>query len=91
MKTLARRSDPLTSYLAADRVKLFAGSHRERILCALRFLKQATPAEIGQLSGLSVEQTDRRLPELQRAHKARVAQRNGVNVIRNGYRVWELV
>ena len=88
---LARRSDPLTSYLAADRVKLFAGPHYERILCALRFLKQATPAEIGQLSGLTVVQVDRRLPELQRMHKVRVAQRNGVDIVRNGYRVWELV
>ena len=91
MKTLARRNDPLTSYLAADRVKLFAGSHYERILCALLFLKQATAAEIGQISGLSVEQVDRRLPELQRMHKVRVVQRNGVDVVRNGYRVWELV
>lgn len=92
MKTLARRNDPLTSYLAADRVKLFEGAHKERIIAALHMLgRQGTAAEIARFSGLQVVQVDRRLPELQREHRTRVVKNCGFDVIRNGYRVWELV
>ncbi|CAK7026592.1 hypothetical protein [Saezia sanguinis] len=55
MKKLVRRSDPLTSFLAANRAKLFAGPHYERM------------------------------------HKVRVVTVNGLDIVHNGCRVWELV
>ena len=43
------------------------------------------------MTGLSVVQVDRRLPELERAGKARPVM-NGAHVyVVGGYRVWELV
>lgn len=88
---LSRRSDPISSYMAADRAKLFVGSHKERIITALGFLGQATPAEIGQLAGLTVVQVDRRLPELQKDHFVKVVKVGNDDLIRNSYRVWEAI
>ena len=91
MRTLARTTDPITSHMAASRVKHFAGTHNDQIINALQQQGQATPEEISCLTGLSIVQIDRRLPELQRSNRARVVTANGVDIIRNGYRVWEKV
>lgn len=87
---LVRASDPITSVNAAERAAGFSGAHCDRILTALT-QSPATAHELQALTGLTVVQVDRRLPELQRAGKARVAQANGQDVVRGGYRVWEAV
>lgn len=83
----ARRNDPQTSHQAADRAERFAKSHAGRILFALQ-RAALTASEIGHVTGLSVVQVDRRLPELQRAGRAYVLQQGGQDVTRDGYRVW---
>ena len=88
---LVRASDPLSSVLAAEGAMAFAGGHCERILAALANGRQATPHELQEDTGLTVVQIDRRLPELQRAGKARVVQMAGEDLTRGGARVWEAV
>jgi len=86
----ARRTDPVTSHQAARRAATFAASHAGRILEALAEGPR-TAAGLAAMTGLSVVQVDRRLPELERAGKARPVM-NGAHVyVVGGYRVWELV
>jgi len=86
----ARRTDPVTSHQAARRAANFAESHAGRILAALAEGPR-TAAGLAEMTGLSVVQVDRRLPELERAGKARPVM-NGTQVyVVGGYRVWELV
>ena len=86
----ARRTDPSTSHAAARSAQRFAESHAGRILAALADGKR-TAAGIAAMTGLSVVQVDRRLPELERAGKARPVM-NGASVyVVGGYRVWERV
>lgn len=80
----ARRTDPSTSHAAAKRAGRFAASHAGRILEALR-IQPMTAGEISQHTGLSVEQVCRRLPEIT---GVRVVQQGGVDLERDGYRVW---
>lgn len=87
----ARASDPITSVIAGERAALFAGNHYVRILAALGEEKSLTAAELEQITGLTVVQIDRRLPELQRQGLTRVVQFEGSDLMRNGYRVWEAV
>lgn len=54
-------------------------------------LTAATASEIAAITGLTVVQIDRRLPDLQRANRAQVVQFEGADLIRNGYRVWRAV
>ena len=86
----ARQSDPSTSHAAAARSAKFAESHAARILLALQY-GALNAEEIGSSAGLTVVQVDRRTIELQRQGKIRVQQRLGVDVVRNGMRVWEAV
>lgn len=88
---MVRAADPLTSVEAAERAALFAGKQRVRIMGALKIFGQSTAGELQSYTGLTVVQLDRRLPELREAGLARVAQRNGEDLMRNGYRVWEAV
>ena len=88
---LVRASDPLSSVLAAERAIKFAGNHCDRILAALANGRQATAHELERLTGLTVVQADRRLPELLRAGRVQVVQRGGMDLIRGGARVWEAV
>ena len=85
---LVRARDPITSVMAAERVPYFAGSHCDRIHAALVDLKTATASELSAITGLTVVQIDRRMPDLQRARRAEVVQFEGADLIRNGYRVW---
>ncbi|WP_422846891.1 hypothetical protein ACOYR4_13030 [Acidovorax sp. M14] len=88
---LVRASDPLSSVLAAERAIKFAGNHCDRILAALKAAGQATPHELEVTTGLTVVQIDRRLPDLQKAGKAQVVQRGGMDLMRGNARVWEAV
>jgi hypothetical protein len=87
----ARRSDPSTSHRAAQRAERFASGHYALILAGLRQAGTATAHELSPLVGLSVVQIDRRLPELERAGRARVITQGGIPLTRGGFRVWEAV
>ena len=86
-----RANDPITSVMAGERATRFAGGHYERILDALRDEKALTAGEISQITGMSVELVCRRVPELEREGLTRVVQFEGNDLVRNGYRVWEVV
>lgn len=85
---LVRARDPLSSVMAAERTPKFANGHCARILAALA-KGQATPHELQNTTGLTVVQIDRRLPDLQKAGKARVVQQGGEDLMRGKSRVWE--
>lgn len=86
----ARRTDPQTSHDAAKRAERFAPSHKSRILAAMLtqpgYAGSWTPAELSAVTGLTVVQIDRRLPELQREGLIET-----IGEIVGGYRVWRLV
>jgi hypothetical protein len=81
---LARRTDPATSHAAARGAVRFSGSHKARIMEALKEGPR-TAAGIAAMTGLSVVQVDRRLPELQAQGKAAPI----ASVVVGGYRVWK--
>lgn len=91
IKKRVRAQDPVSSVQAAERSARFANSHKGRILFALECLCSGTAREIGDSSGLSVVQVDRRLIELQRDKLIEVPQLDGNDLMRDGYRVWRLV
>lgn len=91
VKLRVRAHDPVSSIGAAERSMDFSNTHKGRIQAALTRLGTATAHEIGEACGLSVVQTDRRLPELLRDGVAEVLQLAGEDVMRNGFRVWRLV
>ncbi|MDB5887042.1 MAG: hypothetical protein JWR74_3213 [Polaromonas sp.] len=64
---LARKSDPITSHLAAARVREFAPTHAGRILRALSYYGPSTVDEIAWHSRMKSQAVNKRLPELQRA------------------------
>jgi hypothetical protein len=91
----ARASDPGTSHAAAHHSHAFSGSHATRILTAVRLIcgdgDGATAKDIAAVTGLTVVQIDRRLPELERHGHVQVAgDENARDLVRDGYRVWEL-
>ena len=86
----ARRTDPATSHTAARNAERFAASHAGRIMAALRG-GVATPHRLAELTGLTVVQIDRRLPELERALLARPVVVMGQTLVLGGFRVWEAV
>lgn len=60
---LARKSDPVQSHEAAARAEVFAGSHRERIVAALKKHGPMTAHELERFTGLHYVQIDRRMHE----------------------------
>jgi hypothetical protein len=89
--TRARRSDPITSHTAARNAAFFADSHKGRIMAALKEGPRSSHG-LAVMAGLTLVQTDRRLPELQSAGLADVLKDAlGNDVIVGGYRVWRAV
>lgn len=84
----ARKSDPVTSHTAARNAERFAATHAGRIMEALKEGPR-TAAGLAAMTGLSIVQVDRRLPELRTAGLAEVMHDGGVDVVVNGYRVWK--
>lgn len=84
----ARRFDPSTSHVAASKAERFAKSHAGRILQTLKLHGPCTARDINQLTGLTVEQVARRLPDLAESKLAAVWRSGGVDVVRDGFRVW---
>lgn len=84
--TMARSTDPITSHQAARRASCFAESHAGRILRAIKHMPKQTAAYYSQMTGLTVVQIDRRLPELERKGLVRPT-----GAIYNGFRAWEAI
>lgn len=63
----ARRTDPTSSHVAADAAERFISGHKERIVAAVCAHPGATAHQIALATGLSVEQIDRRVSELEAA------------------------
>jgi len=84
----ARKSDPVTSHTAARNADRFANGHKARIMEALR-TSVATAHRLSELTGLTVVQIDRRLPELEKAGLARPVVVCGQLLVIGGFRVWE--
>lgn len=90
LRRRVRAHDPASSVIAAERAAEFAGSHKERILRALRE-DELSSHQIARLSGLTVVQVDRRLIELERERSIEVVVVDGEELLRAGYRVWRRV
>lgn len=87
----ARRSDPATSHAAARSAERFAESHAGRILAALKEGPRGASG-LSAMTGLSVEQCCRRLPELQKAKLAEpMHHADGADVVVGGFRIWRAV
>lgn len=86
----ARKTDPSTSHTAARNAERFAATHAGRIMEALKEGPR-TAAGLAAMTGLSIVQVDRRLPELRTAGMAEVMTADGADVVVNGYRVWRAV
>jgi len=69
MESLSRHTDPLPSYVAADKVRQsgLAGKQRLQVYHGLRAHQGATSAELAQALGCDRYTPSRRLPELERA------------------------
>jgi predicted ArsR family transcriptional regulator len=63
---LCRASDPITSFMAADRVHEFQQDHCTRILAALKRMGQAGAEQIAALTSLDAYQVRKRLSDLQK-------------------------
>lgn len=85
-----RRTDPVTSKVAAVNAERFASSHAGRIVAALRALSTATAAELAQESGLAVVQIDRRRKEMEQAGQVYMLRQGGKLFTRDGFMVWAL-
>lgn len=83
-----RASDAASSMIAAERASEFAVTHSERILRAMRE-GQLSAHQIARLTGLTVVQVDRRLPELLDAKRVELVTEGGEPLLRAGYRVWQ--
>jgi len=87
----ARRSDPGTSKAAARNAERFASTHAGRIMEELR-KGPRTARGLAAMTGLTVVQIDRRLPELESAGLAETlddGQGGAVEI--GGYRVWRYI
>lgn len=82
----ARATDPATSHMAADRSHKFSEGHATKILRAIKHMPRQTAAYYSQMTGLTVVQIDRRLPEMERKGLIRTT-----GAVHNGFRAWEAV
>lgn len=91
-ETHSRATDPETSKAAARKASAFSASQAGRILLALQQHGPSSPKDLSRLLGLTVEQIDRRLPDLKDAGLARVVSlSDGAELVREKCRVWEAV
>ena len=84
-----RRSDPITSHIAAAMAGSIRSDHQRRILAALAD-EPASKSELADRTGLDGHQIGKRLPELERAGLVRPC---GMTRSRSGRpeRIWQLV
>jgi predicted ArsR family transcriptional regulator len=65
-KHLARKTDPVTSHMAAKQVVLFSDTHRGMIHAALKAYGPMHVDQIAFVTDLPSQAVNKRLPELQR-------------------------
>ena len=87
-RTLARRTDPVTSHEAAHRVREFGASQCAEILALLRAHGQMTPEQIAAHMRIDAYAVRKRLPELERAGNARPNGMTAPTVSGRHQRVW---
>jgi predicted ArsR family transcriptional regulator len=75
----ARRRDPVTSHLAAEKVAGRASAHRQMIAAAIRRRPGMTYREIAEVTGLEPVAVGRRLVEVAREGLARSGEARTVN------------
>jgi predicted ArsR family transcriptional regulator len=90
---LCRASDPITSFMAADRVKEFKAAHHEKIITVLRtsFWKALGAEQIADLTGLDAYQIRKRLPELQKRGMVQPYQQTRKTATGRHERLWGAV
>ena len=87
----SRRTDPITSHLAAQSARPLQMTHLEQILAALQQHGAGTIDTIADWTGLSAVQVARRLPELQQQGLASPTGKLGLSVCGRLEREWEAV
>jgi hypothetical protein len=87
----ARATDPSTSHAAAKRSMRFSASHAGRIHLALIEHGNMSAVGIAGMTGLTVVQVDRRLPDLARSGLAAVVVKDGAPLVWGNCRVWSAV
>lgn len=85
---LCRANDPVTSFMAADRVHEFQADHCTRILCALKRMGMAGAEQIGAVTGLDAYQIRKRLPELQKRGMVQPHQETRLTATGRHERLW---
>ncbi len=88
---LARKTDPITSHIAASRVHEFRETHQERIISVLREVGPCGSEEISYHTDIPAYAIRKRLPELQREGRVRTT---GLHLKTNSGRFereWEYV
>ena len=85
---LCRASDPITSFMAADRVHEFQADHCTRVLAALKRLGTAGAEQIAVMTSLDAYQVRKRLPELERAGMVQLHQETRKTSTGRQERLW---
>lgn len=87
-RQLARRSDPITSHEAAERVKEFAAGHHKMILDCLKEHGPLSPDQIATRIRLDKFQICRRLPELEKSGHAEPTGETRLSATGRKERIW---
>jgi hypothetical protein len=91
MNQVARNTDPVTSWAAAERAKALAGLHGELVFSALLRYGPQGKDGIATITGLDGNQVARRLSELQRDHKIVLTGRNVQSKSGRAEREWKVM
>ena len=91
MSKVARNTDPVTSWDAADRAKILAGLHGELVLSALLRYGPQGKDGIATITGLDGNQVARRLSELERNHEILLTGRNVQSKSGRAEREWKVM
>jgi hypothetical protein len=91
MSQVARNTDPVTSWDAADRAKILAGLHGELVLSALLRYGPQGKDGIATITGLDGNQVARRLSELERNHEILLTGRNVQSKSGRAEREWKVM
>lgn len=91
MNQVARNTDPLTSWDAADRAKVLAGLHGQMVLDALLRYGPLGKDGIATITGLDGNQVARRLSELERNHEILLTGRNVQSKSGRAEREWKVM
>ena len=85
---LCRASDPVTSFMAADRVEEFQADHCTRILMALRRMGQAGAEQIAAMTWMDAYQVRKRLSDLQKRDLVQPHQETRLTATGRRERIW---